>query len=46
MPGRQLCSKVDLKIRGVNFIANLIVLESKGFLSLKFPSSCTGLTWM
>jgi hypothetical protein len=30
MPVRQLCSKVNLKIRGVDFIANLIVLESKG----------------
>jgi hypothetical protein len=30
MPARQLCPKVNLKIRGVAFIANLIVLESKG----------------
>jgi hypothetical protein len=30
MPTRQLCPKVNLKIRGVNFVANLIVLESKG----------------
>jgi hypothetical protein len=31
MPTRQLCPKVNLKIRGgVDFIANLIVLESKG----------------
>jgi hypothetical protein len=30
MPARQLCSNVNLKIRGVDFIANLIVLESKG----------------
>jgi hypothetical protein len=30
MPARQLCTKVNLKIRGVDFIANLIVLESKG----------------
>jgi hypothetical protein len=30
MPIRQLCPKVNLKIRGVYFIANLIVLESKG----------------
>jgi hypothetical protein len=30
MPTRQLCLKVNLKIRGVDFIANLIVLESKG----------------
>jgi hypothetical protein len=30
MPVRQLCPKVNLKIRGVDFIANLIVLESNG----------------
>jgi hypothetical protein len=30
MPVRQLCPKVNLKIRRVNFIANLIVLESNG----------------
>jgi hypothetical protein len=30
MPARQLCPKVNLKIRGVDFIANLIVMESKG----------------
>jgi hypothetical protein len=30
MPARQLCPKVKLKIRGVHFIANLIVLELKG----------------
>jgi hypothetical protein len=30
MPARQLCSKVNLKIRGVVFVANRIVLESKG----------------
>jgi hypothetical protein len=30
MPARQLCSKVNMKIRGVDFVANLIVLESKG----------------
>jgi hypothetical protein len=30
MPTRQLCTKVNLKIRGVDFFANLIVLESKG----------------
>jgi hypothetical protein len=29
MPARQLYLKVNLKIRGVDFIANLIVLESK-----------------
>jgi hypothetical protein len=28
MAARQLCPKVNLKIRGVDFIANLIVLES------------------
>jgi hypothetical protein len=30
IPARQLCPKVNLKIRGVDFVANLIVLESKG----------------
>jgi hypothetical protein len=30
MPARQLCLKVNLEIRGVDFIANFIVLESKG----------------
>jgi hypothetical protein len=30
MPTRQLCLKVNLKIRGVDFVANLIVVESKG----------------
>jgi hypothetical protein len=30
MSARQLCPKVNLKIRGVDFVANLIVLESKG----------------
>jgi hypothetical protein len=30
MPTRQLCPKVNLKIRGLDFVANLIVLESKG----------------
>jgi hypothetical protein len=30
MPARQLCPNVNLKIRGVDFVANLIVLESKG----------------
>jgi hypothetical protein len=30
MPTRQLCSKANLKIKGVDFAANLIVLESKG----------------
>jgi hypothetical protein len=30
MPTGQLCLKLNLKIRGVDFIVNLIVLESKG----------------
>jgi hypothetical protein len=30
MPARQLCPKVNLKIRGVDFVASLIVLESRG----------------
>jgi hypothetical protein len=30
MPARQLCPKMNLKIRGVDFVTNLIVLESKG----------------
>jgi hypothetical protein len=30
MPAKQLCPKVYLKIRGVDFVVNLIVLESKG----------------
>jgi hypothetical protein len=30
MPARQLCPKVNLKIRVVDFVTNLIVLESKG----------------
>jgi hypothetical protein len=30
MPARQLCLKVNLKIRGVDFVTNLIVLELKG----------------
>jgi hypothetical protein len=30
MPTRQLCPKVNLKIRGVDFVGNLIVLELKG----------------
>jgi hypothetical protein len=30
MPTRQLYPKVNIKIRGVDFVANLIVLESKG----------------
>jgi hypothetical protein len=30
MPAQQLCLKMNLKIRAVDFVANLIVLESKG----------------
>jgi hypothetical protein len=30
MPAKQLCPMVNLKIRGVDFVTNLIVLESKG----------------
>jgi hypothetical protein len=30
MPTRQLCPKVNLKIKGVDFVTNLIILESKG----------------
>jgi hypothetical protein len=30
MPTRQLCPKVNLEIRGLDYITNLIVLESKG----------------
>jgi hypothetical protein len=30
MSARQLCPKMNLKMRGVDFIANLIVLDSKG----------------
>jgi hypothetical protein len=29
MLARQLCPKVNIKIRGVDFIANLIILDSK-----------------
>jgi hypothetical protein len=29
-PARQLCPKVNLKIRGVEFVTNLLVFESKG----------------
>jgi hypothetical protein len=29
MPARQLCPKANLKIRGVDFVASLIVLELK-----------------
>jgi hypothetical protein len=30
MPARQLCLKVNLIIRGVDFVANLVVFKSKG----------------
>jgi hypothetical protein len=30
MPARQVCPKVNIKIRGVDFITNLIILDSKG----------------
>jgi hypothetical protein len=30
MPTRQLCPKVNLKIRGLDFVTNMIVMESKG----------------
>jgi hypothetical protein len=30
MPTRQLCPKVNLKIRGLDFVSNLIILESEG----------------
>jgi hypothetical protein len=30
IPARQLCPKVNLKIWGVDFVAKLVVLESKG----------------
>jgi hypothetical protein len=32
MPARQLWPKVNLKIRGLDFVANLIVLDSKGIV--------------
>jgi hypothetical protein len=39
---RELCPKVNLKIRGggVNFVANLIVLESKGI------DTILGMDWL
>jgi hypothetical protein len=43
MPIRQLCPKVNFKIRGVEFVANLIVLESKGIdviLRMDWFSKC------
>jgi hypothetical protein len=46
MPARRLCSKVNLKIRGVDFVANLIVLESKGIdviLGMDWLSKCKAL---
>jgi predicted aspartyl protease len=30
MSARQVCPRVNIKIRGVHFIANLIILDSKG----------------
>jgi hypothetical protein len=30
MPTRRQCPKVNLKIKGVDFVTNLIVLESRG----------------
>jgi hypothetical protein len=30
MPAMQLCPKVNIKIRGVDFIVNFIILNSKG----------------
>jgi hypothetical protein len=46
MPARQLCPKVNLKIRRVDFVANLIVLESKGIdviLGMDWWSKCKAL---
>jgi hypothetical protein len=40
MPTRQLCPKVNLKIKGVEFVANLIVLESKGI------DTILGMDWL
>jgi hypothetical protein len=40
MPASQLCPKVNLKIRGVDFVANLIVLESKGI------DAILGMDWL
>jgi hypothetical protein len=37
MPARQLCPKVNLKIRGVDIVAILIVLESKGINVIPGP---------
>jgi hypothetical protein len=30
MPARQVCPRLNIKIRGVDFIANLVILDSKG----------------
>jgi hypothetical protein len=40
MSTRQLCPKMNLKIRGVDFVANLIVLESKGIVII------LGMDWL
>jgi hypothetical protein len=40
MPARQLCPKVNLKIRAVDFVANLIVLELKGI------DDILGMNWL
>jgi hypothetical protein len=40
MLARQLCPKVNLKIRGVDIVANLIVLESKGI------DAILGMDWL
>jgi hypothetical protein len=40
MSTRQLCLKVNLKIRGVDFITNLIVLESKDIVII------LGMDWL
>jgi hypothetical protein len=40
MLARQLCPKVNLKIRGVDFVVNLIVLESKGIYVI------LGMNWL
>jgi hypothetical protein len=40
MHARQLCLKVNLIIRGVDFIANLIILESMGM------DEIIGMNWL
>jgi hypothetical protein len=40
VPARQLCPKVNLKIRGVVFFTNLVVLESKGI------DAILGIDWL